>query len=207
MTQTLTSGPHFDLTGGHPALDFVNTVDDRLSEHPQEHLVSYADLVAWGQQAGVLTDEQAGRLVREAARHPARAAAVPRRAVEVREAIYRVLLAMVGEVPPASADLDALNETLAAAMARARIAPSADGFAWGWSDEIALDRMLWPVARAVADLLTSDQLARVRVCSAHDCNWLFMDSSRNGSRRWCNMQACGNRAKARRFQQRRRVKA
>ena len=207
MTQTLTSGPHFDLTGGHPALDFVNTVDDRPDERPQEHLASYADLVTWGRQAGVLTDEQADRLASEAVRHPARAAAVLRRAVELREAIYRVLLATAGEVPPAPADLEALNEALAAAMARARIAPSADGFAWGWSDEAALDRMLWPVARAAADLLTSEQLARVRVCSAHDCNWLFMDWSRNGSRRWCNMQVCGNRAKARRFQQRRRVKA
>jgi predicted RNA-binding Zn ribbon-like protein len=207
MVQTLTIAFHFDLTGGHPALDFANTVDDRPADHPEEHLIGYADLVAWGRQAGVLTDEQAGQLLGEAARHPARAAAVLRRAIELREAIYRILLAAANEARPASEDLDILNDALADAMARARIAPSDDGFAWGWADEGALDQMLWPVARAAADLLTSDQLARVRLCSAHDCNWLFMDASRNGSRRWCNMQSCGNRAKARRFQQRQRVKA
>ena len=209
MAAAASSEPIFDFTGGHPALDFANTVDDRPGERPKDHLGRYADLLAWGRQAGVLTDEQARRLAREAERRPAAAAAVLRRAVDLREAIYRIFLAVGGGGEPAPADLTTLNGALADALARARVVPAGvgEGFAWGWADDDALERVLWPVARSAADLLVSDQVPHVRVCSAHDCHWLFMDWSRNQSRRWCNMQSCGNRAKARRFQQRKRAKA
>lgn len=76
---------------------------------------------------------------------------------------------------------------------------SVSSFVWGWDDAApALDRPLWPVARSLAELLTSDELPRVRECAADNCAWLFIDTSKNRSRRWCDMAVCGNRAKARR---------
>jgi predicted RNA-binding Zn ribbon-like protein len=194
----------FSLSAGRLCLDFANSLDDRLTPSPREWLRSYAHLLAWAGQAGLVTDRQAGRLGDEAARRPEAAAEVLARAVTLREAIYRTFLALADQ-PFAAADLDTLNAELAVGMGRARVAPAEGGFVWGWADdESALDRLLWPIARSAAELLTGDELDQVRVCGAGDCNWLFMDTSRNRSRRWCEMSTCGNRAKARRYQQRKR---
>jgi predicted RNA-binding Zn ribbon-like protein len=108
----------------------------------------------------------------------------------------------LGSQPPA-ADLAAFNAELARSLARSRIVLTAEGFAWDWTDGgDALDQMLWPVVRDASDLLTSEELDRVGQCADDRCGWLFLDSSRNRSRRWCSMEDCGNRAKARRHYQR-----
>ncbi len=80
------------------------------------------------------------------------------------------------------------------------------GFIWDWQDdpEPALDRVLWPIIRSAAQLLIADELSRLKLCDADDCGWLFVDGSRNRSRRWCDMSDCGNRAKARRYRERQR---
>lgn len=192
--------------GRRLCLDFANTVGSRADEHPNDHLGGYADLVAWGRQAGILTGEEARRLDREGARRPADAAAALERALAAREAIYRIFSARAAGRPPDEADLDTLNAALARALARARLVAAGGGFAWGWAvDAAALDRPLWPVVRSAADLLTSDELPRVRGCAEETCGWLFLDTSRNRSRRWCDMQDCGNRAKARRHYARRKA--
>jgi predicted RNA-binding Zn ribbon-like protein len=194
----------FDLSGGRPCLDFANT----WSAQTGEHLRRYADLVAFGRQAGLLTDDAASRLLAEAARRPEEAAAVLERARALRGALHRVFSAAARQAAPDAADLATLNASLSSALARARIALAADLFVWGWSeDEQALDRVLWPVARSAAELLTGDELRAVRECAAQDCNWLFLDASKNRSRQWCDMRVCGNRAKARRHYQRTRESA
>ena len=192
--------PNFDeLSGNWLCLDFTHTLDDRHSDHPKEILKSYGDLVSWGQYAQLLTDDEAQRLVAEAARRPAEASATLQRIITLREAIYRIFLAIVEDAAPAEADLITLNAVLSEAMSHACIMPKAGGFVWEWADEEkALDRMLWQVARSAADLLTSEQLGDVRACADEDCKWLFLDTSKNHSRRWCDMKSCGNRAKARR---------
>jgi predicted RNA-binding Zn ribbon-like protein len=104
---------------------------------------------------------------------------------------------------PAAADLARLNAALAAALPHLRLAPRAGGYDWVWDgrgDDLASP--LWPILRSAADLLASPDLARVRECDGEDCTWLFLDYSRNRSRRWCSMASCGNRAKARRHYQR-----
>ena len=87
------------------------------------------------------------------------------------------------------------------AMGHLRVGWEEGLFRWSWAEEEALDCMLWPVVRSAAELLNSDLLSRVRVCPADDCAWLFLDQSRNRSRRWCDMSTCGNRSKARRFRE------
>jgi predicted RNA-binding Zn ribbon-like protein len=190
----------FDFTGGLLCLDFANTVDDRPDVHPQEHLNSYHDLVSWGQQAQVLAEREAQSLLEEAARRPAEATSVLERALGVREAIFRIFKSVSEEVVPEEDDLVSLSAAVAGAQVHARIVPKAGGFDWDWSgDANELDRMMWPVVRSAADLLTSDELDDIRLCASETCNWLFMDTSKNHSRRWCDMKSCGNRAKARRF--------
>ena len=181
-------------------LEFGNTADWHASEQPAEQLNSYADLASWAQQVGLLTAEQAHRLNETAARQPAEAAIVLERAIELREAIYRTFSAIAHGRPAHAADVTLLNAWLSESTGRLQLEQTAAGFAWRWGgNEAALERMLWPVARSAAELLVSEDLDQVKECADdRGCGWLFLDTSRNQSRRWCSMESCGNRAKVRR---------
>jgi predicted RNA-binding Zn ribbon-like protein len=196
----------FELTGGALCLDFANTLDNRRREHPRELLAGFPQFVAWSRQAGALTSDQAARLLRRAARRPAAARTILQRAIALREAIYRIFSACSKNSAAPPADLALLNAAAANAFRNLRIGRTRRGFVWEWEDDpAALDRMLWPVLRSAADLLISPELQRVRECAAGTCGWLFLDHSKNGSRRWCDMKICGNRAKVKRFYKRQRA--
>ncbi len=193
----------FEMSGGADCLDFANTIEGRAGESPRERLDSYAGLLSWGLQAGLLEEGQARALEREAGRHPRLAESVLARGRELREAIFRIFSAVAAGRPLAAVDLATLNASLSQALARRRVSVVAGRPGWVWDeDERALDRPLWPVAAAAAELLLSPELERVRECAAGTCAWLFLDRSRNRSRRWCDMTVCGNRDKARRHRAR-----
>lgn len=197
-----------DLIGGELCLDFVNTVGNHKGEEPDEHLTTFDALVVWSEHVGILTHRRARALRAESARQPAQAQRILHSAIELRESLYRLFSAVAGRRPAESQDVNTLNDHLSRAMPHVRIIKDADGFQWDWDrPEDALDQMLWPVARSAADLLTSDRLVSVRECEGDDCGWLFVDTSKNHSRRWCSMGDCGNRAKVSRFYQRRREAA
>ena len=186
-------------------LDFTNTANWHASAHPIEELASYGDLVGWAEGVGLLTATEAQRLKRQAARRPAEAQAVLERAQTLREAIYRLLAATAHGHAAEAADLDLINAELPRALAQARLAPTAEGYVLHWpAAPDALDSMLWPVAYSAADLLARpDLLSRVGECADdRGCGYLFLDMTKNRSRRWCDMKDCGNRAKARRHYQR-----
>jgi predicted RNA-binding Zn ribbon-like protein len=194
---------HFGLSALRLCLDFANTLEGRLTSLPQESFRSYGDLLSWGQRAGVVAPDAASRLALEATRRTAEAIATLDRAVALREAIYRIFSAVAGKRMPEAADLGLLNGVLREALAALQVTPTADGFVWAWgSQRRELGHVLWSIAQSAADLLTSVDLQAVRECAAPDCGWLFLDTSRNHSRRWCDMKACGNRAKARRHYER-----
>jgi predicted RNA-binding Zn ribbon-like protein len=121
-------------------------------------------------------------------------------AIQVREALYRIFSLRYAGKPITEADLAFLNSVVREALAHLQLTPLEDGFRWDWSPEIdGANLILWPVARAAAELLTSDKASRVRVCEDdRGCGYLFIDQTKNHSRRWCSMESCGNRAKARR---------
>jgi predicted RNA-binding Zn ribbon-like protein len=203
MAERERSARDLELIGGRLCLDFANTISTRL-EGGREYLTSYADLVAWSRHAGILTDEAAGLLLLDgAARHPDMAADALERAIAMRETIYRVFSAIAAGREPRAAELTALNAELGEALSRLEIAPSGGGFEWRWTAEgDDLERMLWPVVRSAADTLTSRDLGRVRECAREGCDWLFVDTSKNRSRRWCSMAMCGSRVKAQRYYRR-----
>lgn len=187
-------------------LDFANTIDWRTSDHPDESIKGYADLVNWGRGAGLVSDHQARQLLREAARHADEASAVVEQARLIRGAIYRVFSAIAAGGRPKKSDIDLLNDALAQAMCHSRIVQTPAGFVWGWEGGAdALDRPLWPVMRSAVELLSSGQLAQVRECAGEGCGWLLLDVSRNRLRRWCDMKSCGNRAKVRRHYERKKA--
>lgn len=192
-------GDTIELVGGQLCLDFANTVGNHKGADPHEHLGSYSALLAWGRHAGVLTDENARQLAASASRHPEEAQRVYVRSIALREALYRIFSCVSTQIALRPADLAILNKVLSGAMSHARIVKREDGFQWGWqTGDRPLDQILWPIARSAADLLTSSDLALVRECDNETCGWLFVDTSKNHSRRWCSMSDCGNRAKARR---------
>lgn len=187
-------------------LDFSNTVDWRTSDHAQESLKSYKDLVDWSRKVGILTAREARSLLRGAASRANEAGKVFERAILFREALYRIFSELAARRRPKKNDLDILNNALAEALSRSRVVYVGDEFAWDWMGrESALDRMLWPIARSAAELLTSGELKKVRECAGEGCGWLFLDVSRNQMRRWCDMKSCGNRAKVRRHYERTRA--
>jgi len=199
---TLTAG-NMRLLGGVLCLDFANTANWHKSDHPVELLVEYTDLVDWARHTEIVNDDETTTLLRLAAHRPAEADAVRQRAVALREAIYRIFAAISADERPEVDDLELLNQELQPALSHARIVEADDGFTWDWADNRqTLDRVLWPVARSAAELLSSAQLNRARQCADDRCGWLFLDMSRNRSRRWCSMDECGNRNKARNYYRR-----
>lgn len=195
------------LLGGRLCLDFTNTMDPRLGNHPQDFLRDYADLVQWSRHAGVLTEDEAECLLREAAYRPAKSTMVFEQAIVLREAIYRIFSALAHGMIPENTDLDTLKAAFVEAITHAQFIPTADGFKWGWEERTyALDQMLGPVVRSAVGLLTSEEVKKVKECpGVGDCGWLFLDTSKNGSRQWCSMEGCGSRAKMRRQYARKRA--
>lgn len=203
-------GAEFKLVGGRLCLDFINTVSGRLSNPgaggqdyvdliEKERLVGWSDLARWAIRTGA-TEESLGALEKAGRAVPGQATKVVHRARAMREALYRALTAHLNGWTPRSADLEALNHEIGRAREQERLVRSKGGFAWVLQPNgDPLDRLLWPVARSIAELLTADELDRVTKCPGDQCHWMFLDTSRNRSRRWCDMADCGNLAKVRRF--------
>jgi predicted RNA-binding Zn ribbon-like protein len=203
MSKPERSARTIELIGGALCLDFTNTVSTRKEGLSREYLTSYRELVEWSRHARSLGDEEVKFLLQEATHHPDRAAVALEWAIVLRETLYRVFSAIVDNRQPQGADLATMNRALHEALSRLEVVPAADRFAWAWvADEGELDHLLWPIVRSAAQLLTSDELARVCECARDGCDWLFVDTSKNHSRRWCSMAMCGSRVKSRRYYRR-----
>lgn len=205
------------LVAGAPSLDFVNTVGGRVPDAEatkcgggfrvvRESLESYDDLLRWADFASLVTGPELERLRELAAEDPRRAAAVLARAVAFREALYRLGAAIVHGRQATPCDTSWLDQEWHAARDAQRIATRSGQVTVAWQEELRLDRPLWPLALDAVELFTGNgdgvRLDRLKQCPGEDCGWLFLDTSRNGSRQWCDMRDCGNIAKVRRFRQR-----
>lgn len=173
-------------------LDFTNTVGDRRgSEILFEKLKTYDDLLAWSVHVGILNHKEAKSLSKKGSQ------SVVKRALQLREAIYGICIAALKGQSPNVKDLKILNDEIRDARSHELIDSS---FHLGMnSTGQDLDRMLWPVALSAAELLTTDDLKRLQQCEGENCGWLFVDTSKNHRRQWCDMSDCGNREKVRRF--------
>lgn len=189
----------FAGTGERLCLAFINTLTDRAAATPVEHLTSYANLLAWSQQAGVIDGQELEHLQALGEEQSEQIVCRLTEAREAREVLFRMFRELAGGQVPSQEDIESFNTLLAATMRHACIVRCAGVFLWEWQagpDRLGLP--LWCVIRDAAALLTSPEAGRVRLCASEDCAWLFLDTSKNRSRRWCDMSSCGNRAKARR---------
>ncbi len=194
------------LIGNALCLDFANTLYGHNGTPLHEYLYSYRDLVVWSRRAGILDARHAEKLIHLGERQPDQARCVFQQAIALRETIFRIFAALANGRAPKSLDIGMLNAARSEALTHSTINRTTDGFVLDWNDETALDSMLWEIAISAGDLLTSERANLVRECNGDTCDWLFVDTSRNHMRRWCSMRICGNRAKARRFLQKRRVR-
>ena len=190
------------LIGGRLCLDFVNTCGGRAEDGQVigDRLLEFADLAAWGLRTGLETGPGVLRL---AANDPDEAVKVHERAVVLREACYRLLRGVIDKKTPAASEVAVLNQEWLEAMRHRTLSAGPPYLELKWNPgDHRMDRSLWAVAESAAQLLSSPDTSRLRVCGGADCGWLFEDVSRNHSRQWCDMQMCGNLTKVRRFRER-----
>jgi predicted RNA-binding Zn ribbon-like protein len=184
------------IVGGDPALDLANT----LGGSPGETLVDYAELSAWAARVGVVGRDEAARLTALGEAHPSAADTALTAARELRTLVDGVFRPLATGGEPAPEALDGLLARGAEATARARLRRHDGSFELAWDGD-DLERVVWPLAAAAVDLLRRGALDSLKLCQG--CPWLFLDTSRNRSRRWCSMNVCGGAAKMRRYRARR----
>jgi predicted RNA-binding Zn ribbon-like protein len=189
----------FQLVAGHPALDFVNTLDWRFREAGTEELLkSYHDLLRFAEQSNLLPEKQARQLLGSVS--GSRGLRVLESCAELREAMADVCYAIIDSRNPATESLKILERYFKVARNHQQLCAASARLEWKWRDaQNDPEIPLWLLSLSAADLMTSDSADRVRACDSDECRWLFLDTSKNHTRRWCDMKICGNRMKARRF--------
>ncbi len=198
------TGLAFVFVGGNPVLDFTNTVGWTAKGPSNERLAQYADLVSWAHRVGILDRSAATALAAYARRAGGQAARALDRALHARSVLHTYLISAARrERSPAALDQE-FNALLRTAMTKLRVAPDDAAFQWRIEGDHDLDvitaRLIW----LAAILLTGPERPRLGCCASSDCGWLYLDETKNHSRRWCRMSDCGNRAKARRYYWRKR---
>ncbi len=199
MEKSGTRPGQFQLIAGHPALDLVNTLDWRFRDaEPEELLATYDDLVCFAGQSGLVSAAEARRLIRNTG--VSKAKHVVAEAQRMREAAARIFYAVIdGDDPPLEA-IDELERRYRDAETHRHLDWSERRLAWEFSnDGLAPEFPLWILALKIVELLSSETMSLLRACGSPECRWLFLDASKNHTRRWCDMKICGNRMKARRF--------
>jgi predicted RNA-binding Zn ribbon-like protein len=190
-----------EIVAGHLALDFANTVDDPYGPGRVDYLASYPLTLIWSSRVGLLTDERAERLDQIATQRPEAAAAALESIHRLRGIIATTFTDLITEPESAERHWTALRPYVVEATTRVELGRSATAFQLTWPDTDDLDAIIWPLAHSAFDLLRSPQLRRLKRCVA--CPWLFLDGSKNSSRRWCTMNICGTDEKIRRYVSRR----
>jgi len=185
------------LDGGNLSLDFVNTVEGRYEGPLTDYLRHYLDLITWTHFANAIDSTQKEKLSQISRKNPEEATQIYEDSIQLREAMHEFVVSLINrdEIPPASMQL--INQWLSRALSNLELTRLDSDFVLGWRTEnFGLESVLWPIIRSFVDLITSVDLTRLKQCS--NCGWAFVDNSKNKSRRWCSMEICGNRVKARR---------
>ena len=196
------------LIGGHPALDFVNSVEGRGSRRPLNYLADYDRLSRWCVRVGLIASSDGARLRHQAKQRPVIAARVWREAMELRECLNKIFRALARADDPPKRALAVLNAMIEQALGNRRLQPTAPGeIAWTWNPaKERLEIVAWEIALSAVELVTdAERRRRIRICASGPCDWMFLDTSRGGRRRWCRMGVCGNASKVRRFRERQRT--
>ena len=203
---TLADSQRWNATSGDLSLDFVNTAQWNETGPWPERMQRFRDLVRWARDAGAVAPDRSSRLLEAGERHPQAAQAAFDRALQIRGVLHAIFDSLAGRRSLAPADLRALDDELATAFAVAHLEYREGRIVREWSEDAEdFGQVLRPIVWSATELLLGERVARLRSCASPQCGRLFLDESRNGMRRWCDMQVCGSRAKARAYYERRRA--
>jgi predicted RNA-binding Zn ribbon-like protein len=206
MTAKKRDAGSLKLLGGRLCLDFINTLDWRGADNPQEFLNIYDDLVSWSRHVGICSTLETRNLIKAAEKSNTEAKKVLNLALKLRETLYRLFTANIANRNPLKEDLSFFNDSLSRSLKDLQIIRTKDGYTRDINgNKTRLDWILNPIIHSAAEILVSDELNKIKACADSACGWLFIDVSRNRSRRWCDMKDCGNRAKANRFYRKKKV--
>jgi predicted RNA-binding Zn ribbon-like protein len=192
-----------ELVGGTLCLDFANTINSRR-EPEHDYLLTYSDLADWAGKVEILSGQQVKSLKQRETQDANAAEKALETGRAAREILYRVFSAAANKSKPAEDDLDAISQLYEQAIANGRHVKVENHYEIAWKADETLDALLWCIVASAEDLLLSEELGRVKECP--NCGWLFLDTSKNQSRRWCSMKTCGARDKMRRYHMRLRKK-
>jgi predicted RNA-binding Zn ribbon-like protein len=188
----------YKLLGGDLSLDFVNTVNWRKRNEPDELLKTSQDLISWGVETDILSEPEADKMNHWAHENKSTADNLLVKAKDLRESLHHLFKGIIEGNEPNENDLNVINYELSEMLTHLQLSYSKNQFKLEIEKDNTLDYVIWHIVRSASKLLTSDKLDRVKECEDDECGWLFIDESKNRSRRWCSMEDCGNRNKARR---------
>ena len=198
--ESLPRAASLTLVGGELALDFANTSSGRGWPTHREHLRRADDVAGWAAHARVLAPEDAEWLANAATSDGALAERLLEEALALREDIYELGATIAAGRPAPATRIESLAKVHARALARGKLAPFGTNFGWTWPPRDApVEAVLGPISLSALTLLQQADLTRIKQCQGDKCGWLFFDTTKNRSRRWCEMEICGNRAKQKRF--------
>jgi len=192
------------LVGGELAFNFTNTTSGRGGARHLEHLARPEDVAVWAHHAKIIGKKNARDLQRRFKDSPGLAEQLQRRALELRDVVFRIGAAVAAGNTRAE-DIDRLTGIHAQCVRVGRLRRIKGLFGWTWNiDEFPIEAILGPIVLSALSVVCQADLSRIKQCAGRDCGWLFFDGTKNKSRRWCEMEVCGNRAKQRRLRGRRR---
>lgn len=183
------------LNGGILCLDFVNTIHDRINEPERDYWVTHVHLLQWALKAGSIRPGDYEALLKHFESRPARGPKLLKEAIKLRELLYRIFHPLSSGKKIAGKDLEAFNVILSKCLLHLRLKAHDKGFSQSWQLKPGESMIIFvPVIYSAYELLLSDRLNRIKECS--NCGWLFLDTTKNGTRRWCSMSTCGSIVKA-----------
>lgn len=188
------------LVGGELALDFANTSSGRGFPTHRDHLSSASDVVEWARHTKAVHPEDADWLAATTRRDRDLGRELLEAALALREDIHSIVSEVAAERPAPTKIVESLTRTHARALARAKLTRFGAHYAWSWSVAASpIEAVLGPISLSALTILCQADLTRIKQCQGEKCGWLFLDTTKNKSRRWCEMEICGNRAKQKRF--------
>jgi predicted RNA-binding Zn ribbon-like protein len=186
---------NLQLDGGCLVFDFTNTVNTRRPAPEHEYLKSFEDFLQWSAKVGALPKKKLQQLREHATRKQKLTSSAFRDVIDVRENLYQLFSSIAERKSPEASVVNAFNERLSLAFNKLNMRFSATGAEVYFNDDkLYLEEPVDVIMKAAYDILTEEDFLRIRECPR--CGWLFLDTSKNGRRRWCNMNVCGSREKA-----------
>ncbi|HJQ14657.1 MAG TPA: ABATE domain-containing protein [Anaerolineales bacterium] len=203
MTEPTRTLETLELVGGALCLDFANTINSRVkTEH--DYLISYSDLVDWANKVGLLSPTQTNQFHKRAKQNMAEAGETLEKARTLRELLYRLFSSAANDSEPNKKDMEMFVDSYGEAISNGHLIKAGNHYVSTWKVDETFNAVLWPIIHAAGALLQSKELHQVKECPG--CGWLFLDISKNQSRRWCSMNTCGARDKMRRYHKRKQAR-